>query len=76
MDITPSTEEKSHSLTLVEKFKEEIKAHDGQISFAKYMEMALYTPDLGYYTSGTTKFGGRGDFVTALKLAPYLGLLS
>jgi SAM-dependent MidA family methyltransferase len=73
MDITPSTEEKSHSLILVEKIKEEIKAHDGQISFAKYMEMALYTPDLGYYTSRTTKFGGRGDFVTAPEISPLFG---
>ena len=73
MDITPSTEEKSHSLILVEKIKEEIKAHDGQISFAKYMEMALYTPDLGYYTSRTIKFGGRGDFVTAPEISPLFG---
>ena len=73
MDITPSAEEKSHSLILVEKIKAEIKAHDGQISFAKYMEMALYTPDLGYYTSRTIKFGGRGDFVTAPEISPLFG---
>jgi SAM-dependent MidA family methyltransferase len=73
MDITPSAEEKSHSLILAEKIKEEIKAHDGQISFAKYMEMALYTPDLGYYTSNTVKFGARGDFVTAPEISPLFG---
>ena len=73
MDITPSAEEKSHSLILVEKIKAEIKAHDRQISFAKYMEMALYTPDLGYYTSRTIKFGGRGDFVTAPEISPLFG---
>ena len=51
MDITPSAEETSHSQLLANKIKAEILANNGQISFAKYMEMALYTPGLGYYLS-------------------------
>lgn len=34
------------------------------------MEMALYTPGLGYYTGGAHKFGASGDFVTAPELSP------
>jgi SAM-dependent MidA family methyltransferase len=73
MDINPSTEEKSHSLILAQKIEKEIQSHQGQISFAKYMEMALYTPGFGYYASGTVKFGSRGDFVTAPEISPLFG---
>ena len=42
----------------------------GWLSFERYMERALYDPDLGYYRNGTEKFGPRGDFVTAPELSP------
>jgi len=32
------------------------------------MELALHAPGLGYYSAGTCKFGGGGDFVTAPEL--------
>jgi SAM-dependent MidA family methyltransferase len=51
----------------------EIEASGGWISFARYMELALYAPGLGYYTAGATKFGGAGDFVTAPELTPLFG---
>jgi SAM-dependent MidA family methyltransferase len=73
MDITPSTAEIAHSQQLAEKIHSEIKANNGQISFSKYMAMALYTPGLGYYASGTTKFGSKGDFTTAPELSPLFG---
>jgi SAM-dependent MidA family methyltransferase len=37
----------------------------GAIGFDRYMELALYTPGLGYYVNGLRKFGQAGDFVTA-----------
>jgi SAM-dependent MidA family methyltransferase len=40
----------------------------GSISFAEYMEMALYEPGLGYYSAGLKKFGEGGDFVTSPQL--------
>jgi SAM-dependent MidA family methyltransferase len=40
----------------------------GPISFCDFMEMALYYPELGYYTSAGTKIGKEGDFYTS----PYL----
>lgn len=41
---------------------------DGALSFADYMESALYQPGLGYYSAGLHKFGTTGDFVTAPEL--------
>ncbi|MGH8738200.1 MAG: class I SAM-dependent methyltransferase, partial [Burkholderiales bacterium] len=40
-------------------------AADNWISFARYMELALYQPGLGYYAGGAAKLGAAGDFVTA-----------
>lgn len=73
MDITPSTAEIAHSQQLAGKILSEITANNGQISFSKYMAMALYAPGLGYYASGTTKFGSKGDFTTAPELSPLFG---
>ena len=42
----------------------------GSISFARFMELALYEPECGYYTSGAVEFGVGGDFVTAPELTP------
>lgn len=36
--------------------------------FARWMELCLYAPALGYYSAGRTKFGAAGDFVTAPEL--------
>jgi SAM-dependent MidA family methyltransferase len=54
----------------------EIRACGGWISFARYMELALYAPGLGYYSGGAHKFGdfaSGGDFVTAPELTPLFG---
>jgi SAM-dependent MidA family methyltransferase len=47
----------------------EIAAH-GPMAFARYMELCLYAPGLGYYSAGLRKFGRDGDFVTAPELGP------
>jgi SAM-dependent MidA family methyltransferase len=44
---------------------------EGPLSFRDYMEMALYYPGHGYYTSTHEKFGKAGDFYTS----PYLTAL-
>lgn len=35
------------------------------ISFADFMQLALYAPGLGYYSAGSHKLGKHGDFITA-----------
>lgn len=48
----------------------EIDQANGILPFARYMELALYAPGLGYYSAGARKFGTRGDFVTAPEVSP------
>ncbi len=43
-------------------------ASDGPIGFDRYMDMALYHPELGYYRNGLKRFGEGGDFITAPEL--------
>ncbi|MBL8484233.1 MAG: SAM-dependent methyltransferase [Rhodocyclaceae bacterium] len=59
-----------HSQRLRRHIHDEIERNCGWISFARYMELALYAPGLGYYSGGARKFGGAGDFVTAPELSP------
>jgi len=66
----PGQEALAHSQQLVSHIQGEIRHAGGWISFARYMELALYAPGLGYYTAGARKFGEAGDFVTAPELTP------
>jgi len=50
----------------------EIKAK-GPLTFAAYMEMALYYPGLGYYTGPEVKIGVEGDFYTSADVHPSFG---
>lgn len=52
---------------------EEIRRHDGWISFARYMELALYAPNVGYYSGGAAKLGKDGDFTTAPEITSLFG---
>lgn len=63
----------SHSQAVGERIAREISDQDGWISFARYMELALYAPGLGYYSAGLDKFGAGGDFVTAPEISPLFG---
>jgi len=71
VELPPLTDdEAAHGARLVERIREEIAASGGRIGFARYMELALYEPGLGYYSAGARKFGAAGDFVTAPEVAP------
>jgi len=59
-----------HSRRVAEHIAERMTAADGWLSFAEYMQLALYAPGLGYYSAGARKFGAAGDFVTAPMISP------
>jgi SAM-dependent MidA family methyltransferase len=59
---------------LVEIIRNEIGAN-GPISFARFMELALYHPDRGYYASGRAKIGRLGDFITNVSVGSLFGRL-
>jgi len=63
----------AHSARVADAIRAEIIAADGWISFARYMELALYAPGLGYYAAGAAKFGAAGDFVTAPEISSLFG---
>lgn len=69
----PSAEALQHSHQLVQLIRQEIAGHNGWITFARYMELALYAPGLGYYSAGAAKFGQAGDFVTAPEISTLFG---
>jgi SAM-dependent MidA family methyltransferase len=69
----PSAEARAASELLGAVITAEIAARGGWMSFARYMELALYEPGLGYYAGGAQKFGDHaegGDFLTAPEITP------
>ncbi len=72
--LAPSTLALAHSARLVDLIAREIQ-RTSWITFARYMELALYAPGLGYYSGGSTKFGDAGDFVTAPEISPMFSQL-
>jgi SAM-dependent MidA family methyltransferase len=46
---------------------------DGPITFARFMELALYDPDGGYYRAAAARPGREGDFLTAPETHPIFG---
>ncbi|MDR3491057.1 MAG: SAM-dependent methyltransferase [Gammaproteobacteria bacterium] len=67
---TPSADALEHSQTLSNLIREKITKNQGAISFADFMELALYAPGLGYYSAGSQKLGASGDFITAPEISP------
>lgn len=45
----------------------------GPVSFHDFMEMALYYPEKGYYTTPKDRIGVTGDFYTSSSLTPAFG---
>ena len=66
----PSPDAQALSDQLAARIARDIAAAGGAISFARYMELALYAPGLGYYSAGSRKLGADGDFITAPELSP------
>ncbi len=66
----PDNEGLAYSTALTRHIAAQIDAAGGWIGFDRFMELALYTPGMGYYSGGARKFGAAGDFVTAPELSP------
>lgn len=69
----PSFDALSASRGLQALIAKDIRHKSGWISFARYMELALYAPELGYYSGGAAKLGKDGDFTTAPEITPLFG---
>jgi SAM-dependent MidA family methyltransferase len=52
----------------------EIRAQ-GPITFARFMDLALYCPDCGYYEAEADTVGRSGDFITAVSSGELFGQL-
>jgi SAM-dependent MidA family methyltransferase len=57
---------------LVERLRREIE-RDGPITFERFMTVALYDPEHGYYTRPEARPTRAGDFLTAPELHPVFG---
>ncbi len=69
----PSFDALTASRSLHTLISNDIRRNSGWISFARYMELALYAPNLGYYSGGAAKLGKDGDFTTAPEITPLFG---
>jgi SAM-dependent MidA family methyltransferase len=69
----PDSDALAASHALQHRIAAEIAQHDGLIPFARFMELALYAPDLGYYSGGAAKLGKDGDFTTAPEISSLFG---
>ena len=50
-------------------------ARNGPVSFRRFMEVALYHSEHGYYRRARDPFGKEGDFYTAEQIQPVFGIL-
>lgn len=66
----PSAEALQRSEALTQVIRQKIRDHQGSITFASFMELALYHPEFGYYQHPEFTLGKQGDFITAPEISP------
>src|ERR1051326_3473956 len=59
---------------LIEVIRRRIEEH-GPISFARFMDFALYHPEHGFYSSGRAGIGRSGDYFSNVSVGPLFGRL-
>ncbi len=69
----PDPDALAASQALQQHIAADIAQHGGAIPFARFMELVLYAPRLGYYSGGAAKLGAGGDFTTAPETTPLFG---
>jgi SAM-dependent MidA family methyltransferase len=60
---------------IAEIVRDEIVARSGAMPFVRFMELALYCPNLGYYEAKKDTVGRRGDFYTSVSVGSLFGEL-
>src|SRR4029079_750933 len=65
-------EEVGENAALAARIRAEIEA-TGPMTLARFMELALYDPDGGYYRGAESRPGRSGDFLTAPEAHPVFG---
>jgi SAM-dependent MidA family methyltransferase len=58
--------------SLSDRIRQEIETL-GPLPFSRFMDLALYDPLEGYYTSGCAAVGREGDFFTSVSIGPVFG---
>ena len=69
-EFEPTSESQALKDLIIERIQRE-----GGINFRDFMEMALYQPHLGYYTSTREKIGRAGDYLTSPEVSPVFGAM-
>lgn len=64
----------SNTRSIISIIEEEL-ASKGAVSFARFMELALYCPNFGYYERRGGSPGRAGDFFTSVSVGPMFGEL-
>jgi SAM-dependent MidA family methyltransferase len=59
---------------LIRIIRTQVEKH-GLVSFAWFMQQALYHPEHGYYSSGRCSIGRKGDYFTNVSVGPLFGQL-
>jgi SAM-dependent MidA family methyltransferase len=57
---------------LIRRIREEIQKK-GRMTFARFMDIALYDPEHGYYSGGAEQIGLTGDYYTGPEVHPVFG---
>ncbi len=60
---------------LLQVIHQEISEAGGVLPFRRFMELALYHPEYGYYGSGRARVGKEGDFFTSVSVGSIYGRL-
>jgi len=60
---------------LIKEISRELAAAGGRLTFDRFMDLALYHPQHGYYTAGRERIGRAGDYYTSVSVGPLFGRL-
>jgi SAM-dependent MidA family methyltransferase len=71
-DAAPDLDAVGEDEALAARIRAEIE-RDGPMPFARFMDLALYDPDGGYYRATEARPGRAGDFLTAPEIHPVFG---